>query len=83
MNKILVKIFFPRIDIWYEVWIPLNQKIDDIINQLLKGVNELNGDIYKAPELPILYNRLTGEYYEPNSIVQNTNIVNGTELIFM
>lgn len=83
MNKVLVKIFFPRIDKWYEVWIPLNQKIYSVINQLLKGVNELNDDVFHTKNLPVLYNRQTGEYYDLNSLVKNTNIINGTELIFI
>ena len=31
MNKILVKIFFPHIDMEYNVWIPNNKRIYDII----------------------------------------------------
>ena len=83
MNKVLVRVFFPRINEWYEIWIPLNQKISSIIVQLLKGINELNNEDYKLNDLPVLYNRATGEYYDFNIIVENTNIRNGTELILM
>lgn len=83
MNKVLVRVFFPRINEWYEIWIPLNQKISSIIAQLLKGINELNNEDYKLNDLPVLYNRATGEYYDFNIIVENTNIRNGTELILM
>lgn len=84
MNKVLVKIFFPRIDKWFEVWIPLNQKIENIIIQLIKGINEINANLYyTTTDMPILYNRGSGEYYEYNSLVQNTNIKNGSELILI
>lgn len=83
MNKVLVKVFFPKIDKKYEVWIPLNKKIYSVISLLLKGVNEVNNDIYKSKDIPMLYNRKNGEYYDLNSLVQETNIKNGTELILI
>lgn len=83
MNKVLVKVFFPQIDKDYDIWIPLNRRIYDIISLLSKGVNELNDGIFQPKEIPTLYNRLTGEYYDLNIIVKNTNIRNGTELIMI
>lgn len=83
MNKILVKVFFPRVDNWYEIWIPTNENISNIILLLCKGVNELNNIDISSKELFILYNRQTGEYYDFNAIVQETNIRNGTELILI
>lgn len=83
MNKVLVRVFFPRIDTWYEVWIPINQEIETIMLQLAKGVNELNDNIFITSDSNFLYNRLTGESYYLNSLVKDTNIKNGTELIFM
>ncbi len=83
MNKVLVKVFFPQIDKCYDVWIPLNKKIQSIISLLAKGVNDLNNGIFQPNTMSILYNRLTGEYYDYNVTVQNTNIRNGTELILI
>mgnify|MGYP004474020687 CR=1 FL=1 len=83
MNKILVKVFFPRIDKCYEVWIPTNQNISNIIALLCNGVNELNGNNFKFNDMIILYNRQTGEYYDYNEIVKETDIRNGTELILI
>ena len=83
MNRVLVKIFFPRIDKKYDVWIPLNKRVHTVINLLVKGVNELNNGIYKAKDMPILYDKTTGKNYDVNSIIKNTNIKNGTELILM
>ncbi len=83
MNRVLVKIFFPRIDKKYDVWIPLNKRVYTVINLLVKGINELNNDIYQSEDMPILYDRTTGKNYDVNSIIKNTNIKNGTELILM
>lgn len=83
MNKVLVKVFFPRIDKSYDIWIPLNLKVYDVIKQLIKGVNELNDNLVPATISPILYNKESGEYYNPSSIIKDTNIRNCTELILM
>ena len=83
MNRVLVKIFFPKIDKQYEVWIPLNKKISTIISLLLKGLNEMNDGIYTPKDMPILYNKITGKNYDVNKFVQDTDIKNGTELILI
>lgn len=83
MDKVLVKVFFPQIDKQYDLWIPLNKKIYNIVSMLCKGADELNEGIFKPKQMPILYNKLTGEHYNLNDVVQNTNIKNGTELILI
>lgn len=83
MNKVLVNIFFPRIGKYYDIWIPLNKKLYKVITLLIKGVNELNDGIYTMDENPILYNKETGEHYDLNYVVGDTNIENGTELIII
>lgn len=83
MNKVLVKVFFPQIDKLYEVWIPINKTIFEIIQLLSKGVNDLNNGNFKYSDSLILYDRKTGDYYDWNSIVSDTNIKNGTELILI
>ena len=83
MNKILVKIYFPVIEEEYNVWLPLNKKIYNIIFLLLKGVNELREEEYKPEETPSLYNKLTGTHYNVNSYLARTDIRNGTELILI
>ncbi len=83
MNKILVKVFFPRIDKWYEIWIPTEEKISNIIKLLCDGVNELNDNVINSKDMFVLYNRKTGRYYDFNVIVKETDIKNGTELILV
>ena len=82
-NKVLVKVFFPKIDKQYDVYIPLNKKVYAVINLLLKGLNDLNNDIYQTSNLPVLYNRYSGKHYDLNLLIQDTDIKNGTELIIM
>ena len=83
MNKVLVRVFFPAIDCEYDIWIPLNKSIYNIIILLAKGINELKNGVYQPEEIPILYNKQTGDYYDLDVAVQDTDIKNGTELILI
>ena len=83
MNKVLVKLYVPIIEEQYDVWLPKNKRIYNIIMLLIKGVKELTKETYKVEELPILYNRLTGAKYDLNDRVQDTDIKNGTEIILI
>jgi hypothetical protein len=83
MNKVLVKLYVPIIDGQYDIWLPLNKKIYNIIVLLSKAVNELEEGYYQPEEMPILYNRLTGMPYDINLKVQEADIRNGTEIVLI
>lgn len=83
MNKVLIRLFLPAIDKQYDIWIPLNKTIYNVIILLLKGINEMNDNIYNPDVLPILYNRASGKYYDINNFVKDTDIKNGSELILI
>ena len=83
MNKVLIKLYLPIIEQQYDVWIPLEKEISKIIAMLVKGVNELRGENYYSNNMPVLYNKITGIPYDIETIVSQTNIRNGTELILI
>ena len=80
-NKILVKIYAPEFDKTFDVYIPVNYLIWKINKMLAKCIGDLC-DIDLRKEF-LLINKLTNEIYENNTIVRNTNIRNGTELIII
>lgn len=82
MNRILVKIYFPIIEETFDVWLPLNKKIYQIISLLSKNILNTNLD-EKTENMPFLYNKYTGFCYDLNSEIKNTDIKNSTELIFI
>ena len=82
MNRILVKICFPIIEETFDVWLPVNKKIYQIINLLSKNILKIN--LTETTEnMPFLYNKYTGYCYDLNSKVKDTDIKNSTELIFI
>ena len=47
-NKVLVKLLVPEIDEEYDIFLPVNKKIGNIINLLIKAVNELSNNIFQS-----------------------------------
>lgn len=83
MNKILVKLYVPTIDAQYDVWIPLNKKIGNVVKLLIQAINELSGGYYVPRQMPVLYDKLTAKEYDVNLTVKESGIINGTEIVII
>lgn len=80
-NKVLVKLIVPDIDITYDIFLPINKKVGEIILLITKSINEHEN--INLPNNKILYNRNTGKDYDINVLIKNTDIRNGTNLILL
>lgn len=83
MNKILVKLYVPLLEEIYDVWIPSNKRIYNVIILLVKAINELNNNCYKPRKMPILYDKLTAEAFDVKLKVKDSTIRSGTEIILI
>ena len=83
MDKVLVKLYVPMIEKQYDILIPLNKKIYNVVKLLTKAINELSGGYYELDKLPTLYNRNTSEAYDINLSVKESTIRNGTKLMLI
>lgn len=83
MDKILIKLYIPSIEERYDVKIPLNKKVSDVILLLIKAIDEFCGGAYKPEEMPCLYNLLTEEVIDVNARVRDANIKNGMQLLLI
>ena len=77
-NKVLIKLYIPFLDSFYDVFIPTNEVVWRIVDLLQKDVfnNSLDGKY-------ALVNAITGEIYSANTTIYESNIRNGTELILI
>lgn len=82
-NKVLVKLLVPEIDEEYDLFLPINKKIGNIINLLIKAVNELSNNAFQGNNLTELCNSNTGEIYEIDILLKNTDIRNNTKLVLL
>ena len=80
-NKVLVEILIPKFDESYNLFLPANKRIGNIVLLINKAIEEISNGNYKCNPQASLYNTETGERYEPNKMLYETNIRNGSVLI--
>ena len=82
-NKVLVSISVPEIDKQYDVYLPINKKVGNIINLLNKAISELTDGEFTISLNNKLYNAITKELYYSDVLLANTNIRNGSSLVLL
>lgn len=82
-NKVFIKLLIPEIDKSYDVSLPVNKRVGNIINLLSATISEMSNGELKPSKNNVLYNVRTGEKYMPNTLLLNTNIRNGTILVLL
>ncbi len=82
-NKVLVRLTVPDLDESYDVFIPINRKIGNVIELLNKSLNEMTKGIYVGNSSQSLYNKYTSMRYNNNLLVIETDIRNGTHVILI
>lgn len=83
MDKVLIKLYVPSMEERYDVKIPLNKKVSDVIILLIKAIDEFCGGSYNPEQIPHLYNLLTEEMIDTNLRVRDAKIKNGMQLILI
>ncbi len=82
-NKVYILLIVPEIDKTFDIYLPVNRKVGNIINMLNKTINEYSLGEFPLSESNKLYNGDTKERYDPNILVASTNIRNGSSLILI
>lgn len=82
-NKVLVQIYVPELDIKYDLFLPINKKIGNVIINLVKAINELTENAYPLKFNHSLINSETCLFYDENITIKESDILNGTKLILM
>lgn len=83
MDRILVKVYVPMMTKVYDVWIPSHKRIYNVIDLLIKAINELNDNCYKPSKAPMLYDKITAESYDINLSIKESTIRSGSELVLI
>jgi len=80
--RVYVIVEIPIIDKKYELLVPIDRRIHELINLLKKYIPDLTENYYINNE-PNLYNKSTGELYNMNLIIKDSNIKTGTRLVLI
>lgn len=82
-NKVLVQLLVPEIDKSFDVYLPINKKIGNIINLLNSNISELSEGELPVSNSNSLYNVDTKEKYTSDVLLANTNIRNGSRIVLI
>ncbi len=82
-NKVLVEIYIPQLDEEFNIYLPLNKNIANIIELICKAVSEMKRIDQIDFNTFSLYNRESGLKYQPDKTIKETNIRNGFRLLLM
>ena len=80
--RVYIIIEAPILDKKYELFVPSDRRIHDLISILIKSIPELKENYYLNHK-PYIYNKTSGKMYDLNLIIQNTDIKMGTRLILI
>lgn len=83
-NKVLIKAIFPSIDREYDIKIPVNEIMWKVNKLVVKAIYDMNGiNIDIKNDNFVMINKNNGNIYQNNTIVIDTDIRNGTEIVFL
>lgn len=82
-NKVIVSLFVPEVNKKYDLFLPVNKKVGNVIMLLNKYINENSNNNFPISNNNSLYNVDTMEVYPVDVIVFDTNIRNGTKLMLI
>ena len=83
-NKVLIKAVFPAFDKTYDIKIPACEYIWKVNKLIVKAVYDMNGYILNPEEdFFVMVGKNNGKIYDGNTIVIDSDIRNGSEVIFL
>jgi len=83
MNKVLVTISVIKIDLEYEVFLPTNKKVADIICMLVKSINEITNGVFPLEYNKLLFDVEENSFCDPSMSLKDAGINNGKKLILL
>lgn len=82
-NKYLVELFVPSISKIYNVFLPVNRRVGNIIALLNKALTEISNGEYRGTNVTALYDRESGQRLENNLLLRDTIIENGSGIVII
>lgn len=82
-NKVLVEIFLPAAGQKYDVYIPLDSKMSDVVKMVSGALSDLSNGKYMATDEAILCDADTGIIFNVNIEVAELGIKTGSRLMLI
>ena len=82
-NKILIELEIPLIEKRYDLFIPINKKVGTVKNLIENALVELTDSAYVPKDDSNFYSKETGEIFDVNKTVRDTNLRHGSRIILI
>ena len=82
-NKVLIRVYVPTIEEEYELYIPVNETINKVLDLVLKSISELSDNNLNLGVKHYLLDPETSITYNNWDIIRETNIKNSKKLILL
>ena len=82
-NKILICLYIPLIEKKYDLYIPINKKVGTIKKLIEEGLLEITENDYVISQETNFYSKDTGQVYDVNQTVKDTDLKNGSRIILV
>ena len=82
-NKILIELSIPLIEKNYDLYITINKKVGTVKRLIEEGLLELTDNDYVINENSNFYSMETGDVYDVNKTVRETDLKNGSRIILI
>ena len=82
-NKILVELDIPLIEKSYDLYIPINKTIGTVKKLIEDALVEITEGAYIAKQETNFYSKETGQIYDVNHKVRETDLKNGSRIILI
>lgn len=83
MNKVLISVYVLTIDEEYDLFIPISETMEKVLELIQRSIEELSGGYYVINPKAILYNGVDGKVINNNNIVKYSGIKNGAKLLLV
>lgn len=82
-NKILIELEIPLIEKKYDLYIPINKKIGTVKTLIEDELIELTDYAYVKKDSTNLFSKDSGEIYDVNMTIRDTDLKNGSRIILI
>lgn len=83
MNKILISVYVLTIEEEYDMFIPINENMKNVLNLIQQTVVELSDGYYVINQNALLYNGIDGKIINNNNIVKFSGLKNGSRVLLV
>jgi hypothetical protein len=83
MKKILVNVFVPLIDDSFDIKLPINLEMNDVMSLIQDAIVDLSDKSYVVNPNAVLYDKNTGLLINTNNIVKFSGLKNGSSVMLI